>query len=1648
MIKNLKFIAVIAISAIASAPLASASSYQFSDPGILTSSKMVKGTVYEKYSDGFTAEYTLKGYRKELWKDGYDLEATPGESDPDEWVRQILYGPPINNEPNSASEQSRLRQLIEVYLHNHQPAKALKFAERYSEIQKVLKTNGLPLAISDELLAEVKLQLGQKDEALKLLKSALSIAIKLNNISLKKEIATHLAAAKKQSANRNKIVFTSNLAHGSDADGDDDSSRQGLKNALSKLPGFPKITLHFSSYEGCTFQTEIRMGAKHYNGRILTIDGVATHGLAKREIIKLLEGSPGTSVSISFLNGDEQEQATLTREAPQKFGNPPYSKKTVLDLIDRFDYGCRQFASSGNSVNGSLAGFSDRNFDILVRAAVDCGLSDAKSTFGTDDFFIAHQAVDAMLALDSVGATEQANRLISLARRDTTFEPNRSYNKDLSNQLICALGNTGNFADAEYFCNEYLKESNNISDRSTIKPSPQQKSADLMQARQIYAELLVRKRDPRAKDELAKILNASRTSDRFRMYNNREELWLPEQLEDLGEYEKAQIWYSQALTQCQNQQKVYSNLPGIDAIRRQAYFAWHMADLQSKLKNNTAALATINAAITEYDKDQKPAQQIIVNQLGFFFPTRSDLVLKREAITANKALPPPPSGDERSFDTEFKLLKLCHQKIRSKDTNFSSCITELLRLYKERPPQFNFETPPLYMFSALLNIARDLADHGFFAESNRLLNELQTLATSKERTPTAALLPEIELALNADAQQQKSNLLWNQVERSLSPDDWSKTFPDLAQNPQMVQPLAVIGRLEANRQLANVYSKAGEQNRANKLIRRAVLNLNALKLTALAKREKALFDRFQIILLLDRAEISARNGKLQEATNEATEAIRLCSHTEPARTNGLNRAFNQTYRMKVTEIARIFGEQMNHKRDAIDLLKLANSTIKKGATAEIKLQSEISIYYEGFYALIDTYLAKLLFEENQYSEALPIIKEAVRFGTNNVPQSTYYLAGAIAEKCHSFEEAAHFYSQAAIDFESHFDNHIRKDSSKQILSRAINCCQKAPSMNKIEWGNIALRLGRLSEDSNPEEALKNYQFALTLISDDNPKKPNVLGRISYVKRLIEGKRALASSAPNTVHNRPIPASPTHSSPKTPEQMIAAVVRESNENLDTLKATAQLAERSHRSDEWQKWIELATAQAQVGKLDDAVKSAHLGIEKYKRTADTYYYDPKLLLPAGSIRCLPDALRRQGRSTDAKQLLDEAVAKVTVEHGSQSSDVARQLASEFSYWVENQNNEYGLKTLDQILALPPRLLELGGPYHSCSDAIYRKSDSIKNDRPEFARTILQRVIDSQLKQLGPDDSRLSTSRIKLAELAMALNDYPTAERELMESIRIRTQFVGMNAINEQANNLEKLLPKVGREADNVWIRDKNNTRWCPALLRKFGYEAEADSLEKTGDLPKSSINASYPSERQRLVGDVDWQREADEAVKKEPFSERTSNANVHIIHSSLASMDWNALAKASAVLVSIYEHSSDALAGRSYGCVPPSIYRIDYYIAAAKAASKLGKPAEAKRWIERAVKALPELSSWEWQQLARFEIELGDKVAAENYLDNSVSLLTDQYSAVGSDIPSMYKSIGKPEGAEKARAKLQELKEVYDQQMRDLNSQNDIFKNVQL
>jgi hypothetical protein len=169
----------------------------FSDGGVLVSTKIVKGMTNEAYSDGYVARYNLFGFRDEYSAAGRHITMSQSRDGIEAEGRGYIEVPPSTWAPNDSGKQSRLRQYVETCVANEHGAKALGEASLYYDIQQRTGAKGLPLALSRELLGQVYLQCGRRGEALSLLQAACSEVDLLTSSSLQKQFKRNLVMAQK-----------------------------------------------------------------------------------------------------------------------------------------------------------------------------------------------------------------------------------------------------------------------------------------------------------------------------------------------------------------------------------------------------------------------------------------------------------------------------------------------------------------------------------------------------------------------------------------------------------------------------------------------------------------------------------------------------------------------------------------------------------------------------------------------------------------------------------------------------------------------------------------------------------------------------------------------------------------------------------------------------------------------------------------------------------------------------------------------------------------------------------------------------------------------------------------------------------------------------------------------------------------------------------------------------------------------------------------------------------------------------------------------------------------------------------------------------------------------------------------------------------
>jgi hypothetical protein len=970
-------------------------------------------------------------------------------------------------------------------------------------------------------------------------------------------------------------------------------------------------------------------------------------------------------------------------------------------------------------------------------------------------------------------------------------------------------------------------------------------------------------------------------------------------------------------------------------------------------------------------------------------------------------------------------------------------------------------------------LSRRLADHSRFEESEQILTRVAEIAKNKEFTPIASVFIDVEKEVNKALKKDSSTIAWPTIinQKELV----SKMVPAngiSAEHENLLEKELID--LENLRALATIYDEAGEIARANLILDQA-LNLSdriSKKAHEHGDAAAAYLARTKTLFLLDAARIRAKAGRLEEAYKFGNASISLCANTAPNKGRD-NQTFNFTYRSKLVELAKTFTQKGQSAQLVAQFLKNARAKLDIGATADVPIDERMSRYMNGYYALVDAYLAELLYKGKQAAEALPYVKKAIKESANNVPFSLRYLAGKIMESSGLYADAAHQFIEGA-DSSTERGGLYASQMELLILQEAGVCIDKVTKPDVTEAANIYLRLGSRLEQESPKETLRLYQKASNLIPDTDPEKSRLVSRIASLEQtIVDVERVEAKATTTTKPSVDLLQQPDASrsmaevskskqpvvnAEPTPEERRAQMIATAKAQIEPCRQAALLDEKNGSTRAAHKYFELAQWEANAELADQAIADARHGLRLYSRDGDTIGFSYGMLNSRSDLihsASLANSLAKIGREREGESLIQEAIVVTNKNYGNDGCAAASQLGQLFNFYITQKKDADALKVLDRLLQFNPREIEIGS-----SPLILVKNcaqEQTKNGGdPKLALTILGRVLSAQQKVLNADDQRIAATLVNIAEVQESLNDYAEAEKNLLAAADIYKLYVGPTGLTTGISGapvgmISELWRKMGR-TDDAKIIKAGYCSVSPALLKRYGKTALLAEIEKTGKLPKSYVDPTHPYENNRQAFDLkaednikiaQLQNEYRDACVDAPYSIRAIGALLNLRKIALEQRNWLLLAETAVARCRIEERTPDANAGRNFGCTPPAETRIECYSQAALAYVHLDKISEAQRWLDLAAHNLPEKTCSEYETLATQELDCDDKELATKYIEASEALFTEQYQFVYPwRAVEIWKKLGHPERGEAIVKKAKEMEAAND--ARTKHSQNSAFK----
>ena len=1450
-----------------------------------------------------------------------------------------------------------------------------------------------------------------------------------------------------------------------------------------------------------SFSIESKTRRPGESGTLLSIDATYLKGKTEREIEKLLEGAIGSSVEIGALDTYFATKTIKLEREPLSRANGE-ALKDLRQTISLLDYERNVFEGDSRRAEDAEA----QNLDLITRAYSKASVEGAISLPGPKSCAIGTLAARAVIASDKIGDLAAADQYLQLVLKNPEFDWRFDDVNTDSYKLVTHLVTTGRVKEAETLCRDFLEIAEREGKKQRADFNPGHRNLQVL--RELLLQVLMAKKVEKPNkealavatalfDDIGSIENGLWASDSLKR--------LAKSLEELGDYKRASQVYEHRLKY--EQFKGVPNEdphPGLQRVRDYCGDAYHLARLQEKLGQPDQAIEIAKKALENYNTYLKPEQQTFAEQLDQYFPDGSDLesLLARLYLDSKKfalaqdfaqksvkrietalgskstilakplnlfalatdgtgqksagsearkrlvSLERPSSFVETSDAEKFVLLRIATTAVEKGDIGAKNTIGRLIEIYDTQGPVHDWKRRPLNLFAALIGLSRRLSDKGRFAESDALLDKIAVIAARDEFTPVACKFIDVEKAYNQMRRKKDAQVVWPQlaVKEAVS---------------QMVQecgmPLEIATRFSAKlseqenfRVLAEIYGDGGEATRAAFFVDRALAASDRAQGDAHAGGDVAssLLARTKIILLLDAAHVRARAGQQEQAHKLGEQAVSLCAATAPDRgRNG--RSFNEMYRFKVVELARVFKNSGDSDKAVVQFLKDARAKLESGATADMPIDERVSRFYGGFYSLIDAYLAQLLLSSGQVKEALPVVRKAVEECSNNVGGPLRYLAGQIMEANHLYGEAAHQYiegSQFGVT-----DIPLYQGRMELIVLRAAaTCAKKDNTMKDSERANIYMRLAGRVESDSPKQALALYQNASALIPDSDPGKSRLVQRMNNLNSTIAALEKTAAVEKNTAGQ---PAQ--KATQPTPEEMRALEISSAKASVQAAREQAVLNENNGQPTAAFSWFQLAQTEAVADMPERAVEDFRHGLKIYQKTTDSLgFYSGMLSSHSDTIPSfwLAKALTKVGHAKDGENLIQDSIQATTKAFGSDSAVTACQLAQLFSFYIDQKRDADAVKVLDQLLALNMSTLEVGrmGAREQLKNQV---QGVVRDNRKALAFKILDKELTAERKSLDPDDERIADTLTEIAKLQNNLGKSGEAEKNLTDALTIYTKYVGaINLSSTPGAYIVQIWKKNGQaDADkSVLLR---HIRVNTALLRKFGNAGLADRIEKDDKWPEGLVDPNFPQENRQLIArDAStgervawWQKDLHEACLEAPYSRRAAIAAGTLMNLALQQRNWQLLAESATVAAKIYEHTPDTNAGRNWGCTPPDHTRMQYYSNAILAYVHMDKLDEAQKWIDRADTHMACKTCYEYIQLAMHELDCGDRVRAQKFAELSDANFTEQYAAV---VPSMsltvWKQLGHPERAEALVKKAAEFRAKTDAQSK--RAQNSAFKYV--
>ena len=762
-------------------------------------------------------------------------------------------------------------------------------------------------------------------------------------------------------------------------------------------------------------------------------------------------------------------------------------------------------------------------------------------------------------------------------------------------------------------------------------------------------------------------------------------------------------------------------------------------------------------------------------------------------------------------------VQLCAEISSRHRVKAQAQVDNLFALYEYIASERNSYAYQLNPFCCLTQLSRRFADGGDIKSADNILSRLARYEAKnrKYQTPTVDLyMLDVERALNASTVKKNdsaSNALWAKLAAVCLNQNWRE--------------------YELLRDLGCIYLQAGEYWRAR------VLLDHASSLCLAETRDKQPAALTQSLIYLDRSLLSLHEGQRPSSLESFNKALDLTSLLPVLAPSVRLNEYNDCFISRVVQLARILHRRGNDSL-ALEILqkvdaKLADNSCWLGVNSEqnVSMRTMQELY-------LHEYLGRLLLAH--YKSVDDLVKARRYFNQaiseagadSDVPPSLLDLRGQCAALQGDYATAADDYLRLAS--RSVMENTSDATAVQPALKRHYLQCAhedalKAPSLKSETLAKIYQQLA-LATDDNSELQLQYYEKAYLLFSPASQDYQYV------AQAIVQCATALAAA--------------------TPDKPDSALIER---QLHLRKRQAEQEESKGTNSACQLWVELALAEIDARRLDDArVHFEHAidikNVSKLDNREDYFF--------ARGFQPFADA----GRKDEAIALSKKLEEKAAQVYGRNSREYRTTLIGLFVYYANQNDLTMANDYLSQICDVDLRRIEYGVIFlPGESDGLLGACKALaeKPDKQLFALESLRKVLKSQKQKYGNFQRFESYYLMACAAIKLKLGQIDNGLADAREAVAIEALY-GEGAYCGQAdfNTFQLLLDRKG--LDEEWLNYSK-------LLQMSNADKSAHSVDPPADYAALMQYRNW------------WQANA-------PYSEKYLNAQTLLLKAQLDKRNW--------------------------------------------------------------------------------------------------------------------------------------------------------------